>query len=344
MKIVIDKDIPFIQGLFEPYAEVVYLEGGAIGRKDIADADALIIRTRTECNRRLLAHTSVKIISTATIGTDHVDLDYCRRSGIHVTNASGCNSGAVMNYVLSALYGTAARRSISLEGKTMGIIGVGNVGRKVERAARALGLKVLLCDPPRAEAEGPQMFVDQETLLHESDIVTLHVPLNGETRRMAGSRFFSRMKPGAFFINAARGELVQEKDLIAALPKLGPVVIDTWNHEPHVNPKLLEAVDIATPHIAGYSYQGKQLGTSAAVRSVARFFGITELYDFYPHSDLPESNAVKLDFHGLTQGQIASVLQYNYPIFTDDFMFRTNPDGFEELRAKYRYRREFFID
>lgn len=344
MKFVIDKAIPFIEGVFEPYAEVTYLDGSAIARKDLLDADALIVRTRTVCGWRLLHGTPVKMIASATIGLDHVDLDYCNHRHIHVTNATGCNSGAVMNYVMSALYGTAARRSISLEGKTLGIIGVGSVGRRVERAARALGLKVLLCDPPRAAAEGPAMFVDRDTLLKESDIVTLHVPLNNGTRHMAGSSFFRKMKVGAFFINAARGEVVVERDLINARPKLGPVVIDTWNHEPDVNRKLLEMVDIATPHIAGYSYQGKQLGTTAVVRSVSRFFSIPELYEFFPPANIPELNAVKLDFKNLTQGQIASMIQYNYPIFTDDFMFRSNPEDFEKLRVGYRYRREFFID
>ena len=304
----------------------------------------LLIRTRTRCTSDLLEGSNVRIIATATIGTDHIDLDYCKQRGIYICNAAGCNAGGVMNYVLSAIYGTASRRRIRLEGSKVGIIGVGNVGSRVASALRLLGLDVLLCDPPRAEAEGPALFCDLDFLLRNSDIVTLHVPLNPTTRKMADAAFFSKMKLGAFFINASRGEIVNEEDLLAALPKLGPVILDTWCNEPHINKELASKVDIATPHIAGYSYQGKLLGTSMTVRSVARYFGIKDLFEFFPNPGDEPKDAVKLDLRGLSEGQIASTLQYNYPIFTDDFMFRVHPDEFESLRENYRYRREFFID
>lgn len=344
MKIVIDKAIPFIEGLFEPFSEVVYKEGGEIGRSDIMDADALIIRTRTRCDAALLERSKVKIIATATIGTDHIDLNWCEEHGIFVKNASGCNAGGVMNYVISALYGAAARKSIPLTGATIGIVGVGNVGSRVEQMVRGLGFKVLRCDPPRAAVEGLTQFCTLDYLLANSDIVTMHVPLNDSTRGMVNADFLAKMRPGAFFINSARGQIVVDEDLIDAMPRLGTVVIDTWNNEPDVNRELLEMVDIATPHIAGYSYQGKQLGTALAVRAVARFFGIHELFEFFPHTDVKELEAVKLDLRGKDQGQIASIIQYNYPIFTDDFMFRMDPSAFEKLRTEYHYRREFFID
>ena len=158
MKIVADSNVPFLEGVFEPYAEVVYIEGRAINHDDVKDADALIIRTRTKCNADLLDGTSVKMIATATIGTDHIDLEYCRDHGIEVHNAEGCNAGGVMQYVFSALYGVAARKGIKLDGATLGIVGVGHVGRKVEAMAHHLGFNVLLCDPPRAEAEGAEGF------------------------------------------------------------------------------------------------------------------------------------------------------------------------------------------
>lgn len=344
MKFVIDRSIPFMRGIFEQYAKVVYKEGGEISHEDLLDADALIIRTRTHCDRALLEGTPVKIIATATIGTDHIDAGYCDANKICVDNAAGCNAGGVMDYVFSALYGIAARKSISLKGMTMGIVGVGSVGSRVEQMARALGFKVLLCDPPRAEAEGGSQFCEQDYLLRNSDIVTLHVPLNERTRGMADSEFFRKMKMGAFFINAARGELVVDNDLLEAIPKLGPVVIDTWNGEPDINLELMKRVDIATPHIAGYSYQGKLKGTTMAVRAVARFFGISELYEFYPKGEPKDLDAAKLDVNGMNQGQIASVIQYNYPIFTDDFLFRLDPGRFEQLRSEYKYRREFYID
>lgn len=345
MKLIIDRAVPFIEGVFEPYVdEVLYMEGSEISRADIMDADALVIRTRTKCTPELLEGTAVKIISTATIGTDHIDIPWCEAHGIMVTNAAGCNAGGVMNYVFSALYGAAARNSMPLFGSTLGIVGVGSVGSRVEAMAKQLGFKVLLCDPPRAEKEGDTRFCSLDHLLANSDIVTLHVPLNSNTRRMADASFFSKMREGAIFINAARGECVVDEDLIDAIPHLGPVIIDTWNHEPNVNRDLLDKVAIATPHIAGYSYQGKQIGCKMAVRAVARFFGISELYEFFPQAGVKELQAVKLDLRGKTQGEIAAIMQYNYPIFTDDFLFRSNPDTFEYLRENYKFRREFFID
>ena len=344
LKIVADKAIPFLEGVFDPYADMTYLPGDKIGPEDVRDADVLMVRTRTKCNADLLEGSKVKFIATATIGTDHIDFPYCDSKGIVVRNAPGCNAGGVMEYVFSALYGLASRRSISLQGDTIGIIGVGHVGSLIERMGRALGFKILKCDPPRAEAEGSFGFCDLDYLLQNSQIVTLHVPLDETTRGMANSEFFSLRQPGAFFINAARGEVVCDDALKAAIPKLGPVIIDTWNHEPDIDLDLMDKVAIATPHIAGYSYQGKQNGTAAAVRAVAHYFGITELYEFFPKTDLPENEAVKLDLKGLNQGEIASVLQYNYPIFTDDFMLRLNPENFDRLRSEYNYRREVYID
>ena len=342
MKIVIDRAIPFIKGILEPYADIEYLEGQSICNADLADADALVVLHNTKCNRALLEGTPVKLIATATIGTDHIDRQYCMDAGIYVQNAPGCNSGGVMNYVFSALYGAASRERIPLAGATMGIVGVGQVGSRVN-VARQLGLKVLLCDPPRAEAEGAAQFVSLDYLLGNSDVVTMHVPLNESTRGMADADFFAKMKFGAFFINTSRGEIVVDDALIDAAPRLGPIIIDNWNNEPDINLTLLEKATIATPHIAGYSYQGKQRATSAVVRSVARFFKIEPLYDFFPPAEVKELEAVRLDISGLTQGQIASMIQYNYPVFTDDFLFRVNPGGFDELRRMYRYRREFYI-
>lgn len=344
MKFVIDSAIPFVDGVFEAFGATLYKKGEEITREDVMDADALIIRTRTLCNEKLLSGTRVRMIATATIGTDHIDMEWCTRNGIYVENASGCNADGVMDYVFSALYGVASRKSIKMDGFTMGIIGVGNVGKRVEAMARTLGLNVLLCDPPRAEKEGSEGFCSLDELLSASNAVTLHVPLDSSTRGMADENFFERMLPGTVFINASRGEVVVEDALIEAIPKLGAVILDTWDNEPHINHELLDLVDIATPHIAGYSYQGKQNGTAAAVRAVARFFGLDELKDFFPDTGRKELEPVKLNVSGKSQGEIASLFQYNYPIFTDDFMFRLDPDGFERLRSEYNYRREFYID
>lgn len=344
MKVVADVDIPFLKGVLEPYAEVVYKKGLDIVREDILDADALLIRTRTRCDASLLDGTRVSLITTATIGTDHIDLDYCREHGIGVANASGCNAGGVMQYVFSALYGVAARKGIKIAGSTIGIIGVGNVGRKIEGMAGYLGFNVLRCDPPRAQKEGPEGFCSLEYLIENSDIITLHVPLDEMTRGMANDAFFTLMKPGAIFINASRGEVVNEEALIAASPKLGAVVIDTWNNEPDVNQALIDVADIATPHIAGYSFQGKLNGTSLAVRAVAEHFGIEDLKDFFPVDEFSDHQPLLLDLKGKNQGEVAAVFQYNYPIFTDDFRFRMEPHKFEKLRSEYQYRREIYVE
>ena len=344
MKIVADIDVPFLEGVFEPYAEVVYKKGIEISREDVVDADALIVRTRTRCDAALLEGTKVSMVATATIGTDHIDLDYCRNKGIEVANAAGCNAGGVMQYVFSALYGVTARKGIKIDGCNFGVIGAGHVGQKVADMAEYLGFDVLRCDPPRAAAEGEEGFCSLEYLLEHSDIVTIHVPLDEKTAGMANADFFTLMKPGAIFINAARGEIVDEEALIEAAPKFGAIVIDTWNNEPYVNEDLVDVADIATPHIAGYTFQGKLNGTAMAVKAVARHFGIKELEDFFPVSELSEHEPVLLDLKGRNHGEIAAVFQYNYPIFTDDFRFRMEIEKFEKLRSDYQYRREIYVE
>lgn len=344
LKIVADAAIPFLKGVLEPWAEVTYKEGMEISADDVRDADCLVVRTRTKCDSTLLDGSSVKLIASATIGVDHIDIPWCERSGIEVRNASGCNAGGVMEYVFSGIYAVASRQAIDLSGKTLGIIGVGHVGKRVEAMARTLGFRVLKNDPPRERAEGSFEFCDLPYLLKKSDIVTMHVPLDGTTRGMAGKDFFTSMRDGAFFINAARGEVVDEDALKGAAHRLGPMIIDTWNNEPDVDAELVSLASIATPHIAGYSYQGKQNGTAATVRSIARFFGISALTDFFPKTDLPELEAVKIDVRGKSQGEIAAIFQYNYPIFTDDFLFRTHLSEFERLRRDYRYRREVYVE
>ena len=346
IRIVADKNIPFPEGVFEPYASVRYIDGKLITHEDILDADALVIRTRTKCNGPMLAGTAVKIIATATIGTDHIDLEWCAAHNIEVCSASGCNAGGVMQYVFSAVFGMAARKGLKIAGGTFGIIGVGNVGQKVERLARHLGFRVLLCDPPREAAEGNEdgKFCSLDELLRGSDIVTIHTPLNPTTRGMADDVFFGKMKDKAIFINAARGEVVDEAALKRAIPRLGAVAIDTWNNEPDIDRELMEMVDIATPHIAGYSLQGKQNGTTMSVQAVARRFGITALYDYIAEVASPEIQPQKLDFTDKTPAQIATIFQYSYPIFTDDFLFKMEPDNFEKMRSEYHYRREIYID
>ncbi len=345
IKIVADRAVPFLEGVFEPYADICFHVGEEIRREHLLDTDALIIRTRTRCTRELLEGTKVKFITTATIGTDHIDLDWCAEHGVKVVSAPGCNAGGVMGYVFSAVYGAASRFGLRLDASetTLGIIGAGHVGERVAHMAEHIGFKVLKCDPPRAEVEGSDGFVALEELLAGADIVSLHVPLNGTTRHMADEGFFANMRPGAIFLNTSRGEVVDEEALLRAHDKLGPIIIDTWANEPNINLKLLEVTSIATPHIAGYSYQGKQNATAAAVRAIARHYDIQELLNFYPSNDSPEHQPLRLDLRGKGQGEVASLLQESYPIFSDDHALRSEPENFERLRSEYSFRREIYV-
>ncbi len=342
LKIVADSHIPFINDVFDAYADIVFKDGGQICREDIRDADALLVRTRTRCDRNLLEGSGVKFIATATIGTDHIDTQWCASHGIEVCNAAGCNAGAVMQYVFTTLYGGCARKSISLGDRTLGIIGVGHVGSRIEQAARKLGFNVLLCDPPRAEKEGKEGFVTLEELLHHSNIVTMHTPLDASTKAMADRDFFDLMRPGAVFINASRGEVVDEDALVEASGFLGAVIIDTWAGEPSINGRLLEIADIATPHIAGYSLLGKINGTEMSVRALGRHFGIKELEHFRVERKDEEVFRELLPV-SMTQKELTAGLLDIYNVFDDDSALRSAVSSFEALRQSYELRKELKI-
>ena len=336
INIVIDIDIPFIKGILEPYCNVNYYKGVDFSNENIKEADALIIRTRTKCNRELLEGSKVKFIATATIGLDHIDLEYTSQNGIAVVNAAGCNSGGVMQYVFTALYSVAEKKNISLKDKTLGVIGVGNVGSKVVKLGEKLGFKVLKNDPPKALLNPTGDYVDLDTLLTNSDIVTLHTPLDSTTENLASDEFFKKIKDGSIFINSSRGEVVDERALIANRDRLGALIIDVWRGEPNININLLNISDIATYHIAGYSKQGKINATVFSVRSLARFFGIEELIDFKI-----ETNCEFLDFSNKSQAEILVLLNNFYEIYRDDLNLRSNPQNFENYGSKYNYRDEF---
>lgn len=336
INIVIDIDIPFIKSIFEPYCNVKYYKGADITNSNVKDADALIVRTRTKCNRELLEGTSVKFIATATIGLDHIDLDYAKEKGIVVVNAAGCNSGGVMQYVFTAIYSLAHKLSIPLSNKTLGVVGCGNVGSKVVKLAEKLGFRVLKNDPPKELLDPNGGYVNLDKLLAESDIVTLHTPLNSTTENLASYNFFQKIKDGAIFINSSRGEVVDEDALLAHRDKLTGVVIDVWRDEPNVNINLLNASDIATYHIAGYSLQGKINATVLSVRAVAEFFNIYQLTEF----EIP-TEIKFLDFSNKSQAEILVLLNNFYEIYRDDLKLRSNPKNFENYRSKYNYRDEF---
>lgn len=314
--LVADRDIPFLEGVLDPWFEVRALPGKAIGPTDVRDAVALLVRTRSRCDAALLEGSTVRFIGTATIGTDHIDRDYCDSHGITVVSAPGCNAAAVAQYVRVALHTLGLDRP----GSTLGVVGVGHVGSLVAEAGRRAGMYVLLNDPPREAAEGSAGFTPLPALLAKADVVTLHIPLWPENKDFADVAFFAAMKPGASFVNASRGEVIDEDALLAIRPKLDRLVIDVWKNEPAINLDLLAATDIATPHIAGYSIQGKMNGTTAVVRALGVAFGIDALKTFCV-TGIP-----------LPQGP--------YDIMQDDAKLRSHPENFEQLRSHYSYRND----
>ncbi len=348
IKIVADDKIPFLKGVLEPYATIRYLPGREIVRKEIIDTDALIIRTRTECNRDLLERTSVQFIASATIGTDHIDTVYCDKKNIEWINAPGCNASSVRQYVAASLIHLSRHFEFSLKGETVGIIGVGNVGGKVESLARDLGMEVLLNDPPRALREGRERFVDLSTILEKSDIITLHVPLNNagidKTLGMVDATFLGKMKKDSFLINTSRGKVVDEDALKGSLRSghLRGTVLDVWDNEPYLDTDLLNMTFIATPHIAGYSQDGKANGTSVVVRSLSRYFN-WDLHNWYP-VNIPQPVKPLITIHGDKKKEediIGEAILNAYPIAQDHRRLVNSPDRFEELRGNYPVRREF---
>lgn len=349
LKLVADDKIPFLRGALEPYAEVVYLPGACISRHDLAEADALFTRTRTRCDAALLQGTKVGLIATATIGYDHIDAAYCEAGGIRWVNAPGCNASSVQQYIVALLLTWVVRRGLRLSDLVLGVVGAGNVGGKVAKAASALGMRVLLNDPPRADSEGPEAFVPLGELLRQSDVVTCHTPLAPAgpypTLHLASDAFFGQMKTGAFFINSSRGAVTDPEALKrAAQTKLGGFALDVWEGEPDVDPFLLDRAFVATPHIAGYSADGKANGTAACVREFGRFFGLDALADWYPAvlPPPPASYCLAIDCRGKTDEQILyEAATHTYPIEEDSRRLKESPGSFERQRGNYRVRREF---
>ncbi len=345
MKIIADDRIPFLRGVLEKFAEVVYLPGSAVTASDVADADALIVRTRTKCNSELLSRSNVRCVATATIGYDHIDVPAVENLGIRWSNAPGCNAGSVKNYIASAL----AVSGTDWRGKTLGIIGVGNVGRLVAQVGEAFGMNVLLNDPPREEKEGAGIFTGLDELLAQSDVVTLHVPLERSgsypTLKMADRAFFAKMKSGASFFNSCRGEVVDVDAFLEAKKsgKISCALMDVWPGEPDIAPELLEAVNIGTPHIAGYSVDGKANGTAAAVRFVAGVLNIPDLAGFKV-SELPPPEYAPEIIIPPGRSPYEAVRQavlHAYDIRRDAGALQNAPQDFELLRGKYWKRREF---
>jgi phosphoglycerate dehydrogenase-like enzyme len=428
MIIAIDSAIPYIRGVFEPWAEVRYCD--VIGREEAAEADVLIVRTRTRCDEALLGGSRVRMVASATVGTDHIDTDYCRRAGIAVANAPGSNARGVLQWVAAALADasvfdlvsarsnvlaraqyrraranehrevqpaavgrrqaalantqaeegaralsmTDARRTrfpkrsaldvhehleircvtpqMPLRKCVLGVVGVGHVGSLVAEYAQSWGFEVLCCDPARARAGqlintstndndnfrlfSPRNFVDLEELASRADIITFHTPLTFEgedaTFHLAGEDFFSKVKRGALILNSSRGEVV---DTRAAMHSECDFCIDTWEDEPHIDGDFLSRALLATPHIAGYSVQGKANATAAVVRAVARAFGLP-LGDWYPHEVTPTVP------RPISWEELQETITGYFDIAAETRALKSTPENFERFRNNYRFREEYF--
>lgn len=337
MKVIVDNKIPYIrEALAELADEVVYLPGKAFTSDIVRDADALITRTRTLCNRDLLAGSKVQFIGTATIGFDHIDTAYCKEAGITWSNCPGCNAGAVEQYIHSVLLLLQQEKGLKLKNACIGIVGVGHVGIRIKQLAERLGMKVLLNDPPR-EAQGESGFTDLQRLAQCCDVITFHTPLvkQGDfpTFHLADESFFASLQRQPYIINTSRGEVIDENALREALNKglIKDAVIDVWEHEPNIALDLLNRIFIGTPHIAGYSADGKANATRMTLEAFCKFFGKEMKFTILP-PDMPhppfDSN------EDIRQLQI-------YDPRRDCAELRNHPELFEQLRGDYPLRREY---
>ena len=333
MRIIVDNHIPGIQGLIEPRAQVVYLEPTAITREAVHDADALIVRTRTRCDAALLDGSRVQFIGSATIGTDHIDLDYCAAHGIAVCNAPGCNAPAVAQWVFAAIAAWMRQRGITkADGLALGVVGVGHIGSIVARWGRELGFTVLLNDPPRENRDGSfdVIFEPLDALQRRCDIITFHTPLtrDGEwpTWHLCDQRFIDGLARCRLLLNAARGPIA---DNAALLAWHGDIALDCWEHEPNISSALLEKAIVATPHIAGYSREGKQRGTAMMLAALNEHFG----WDIpIPTIASPATGAAQVTLAGIAA---------SYDILADTARLKASPATFESLRNHYPLRHEF---
>jgi erythronate-4-phosphate dehydrogenase len=352
MIIAVDEAIPYVHDAFSRVGEIRFFSGRSARAADLRDADALVVRSVTKVGADLLDGTAVRFVGTATIGMDHLDLEYLSARGILVANAAGSNANSVSEYVTAALLATAERRGWNLSEKSIGIIGVGHIGSLVEKKALALGMEVLLCDPPLRESTGDQRYGFFKDVAG-ADVLTLHVPLTAAgpypTRHMIARETLQHLSPHQFVINSSRGAVVCCPDLRQALAerRIEGAILDVWESEPRIDRALLDMVDLGTAHIAGFSLDGKVCGTAMVLEEMCRFFGIAERWDtrgIFP--PLRRLN-IPAGMHG--QDAVRSIVLQAYDIRRDDADLRATrempedlaAERFDRLRIEYPLRCEF---
>lgn len=346
MKILADAHIPYLRGVAEQFGEVEYLPGNQFTREVIREKDALIVRTVTHFGEEILTDTQVKLICSATIGFDHIDTAWCDTHGVAWRTAPGCNAASVEQYVTASLLYLADKYQFDLKEKTIGIVGVGNVGSKVDAACRKLGMQVLLNDPPREGQEGSSIFTDIATIQREADIITFHTPLTKtgkyKTYHLADDSFFASVRKKPFIINAARGGVTDNRALKKAIHQglITGVVIDCWENEPEIDRELLQLADIATPHIAGYSADGKWTATKMSLENLNKFFNLNIQNTQY--QEIPSPEQPNIDLQEIApEHQLHHAVQRTYNPLSETIALKSAPEKFYWFRSNYPLRREY---
>ncbi len=356
IRIVADENIPYAREAFGSLGTVELVAGRSITNAILKNADILCVRSVTRVNEELLYGTRIKMVTTATIGTDHIDESYLQQAGIAFSSAAGSNSNSVSEYITAALLTLAERKGINLAGKTIGIIGVGNVGSKVARKCSELGMRVLKNDPPLKDLTGSKEYVELDELIPAADFITLHTPLTIKTKyptyHLADGNFINRMKPTAILLNSSRGSVADGEAIKRALKdkKIAGVVLDVWENEPVIDVELLRMVDLGSPHIAGYSFDGKVNGTEMIYLAVCRFLGVEPSWQPRTVMPAPALPSLTLDPSSADeQTLIMQAVKQLYDIEADDARLReicSEPMAnrgkfFDQLRKHYPVRREF---
>ena len=348
MKIVIDSGIPFIRGIFESVATVVYIPGIKITKTEIIDADALIIRTRTHCDRKLLHDTNIKVICSATIGYDHINTKYCESMGIKWHTVPGCNANSVAQYFLASLSVLSNVEKFSFDKITVGVIGYGNVGKLIVNYCKTLGIRTLVNDPPLSEIDSSIIYTPLNEVIEGSNILTFHTPLTLEgkysTYQFVDYKLLCKAQPKTSVINTSRGEIINEEDLIRLKFSgiIGHTIMDVWMNEPDINQNLLYSNLLSTSHIAGYSADGKFNGTLGCVRHICNEFALPPLENnmVFPPTPL-NSNLIADCLDKRFEDIFSEVILQTYNILEDSKLLKNNYLSFEAIRNNYPTRREF---
>ena len=351
MKLVVDENISFAKEAFSQFGKVNLLHGRKITRDELLSADALIVRSITKVDEKLLHNTPVKFVGTATIGTDHIDLEYLKSQHIFFKDAAGCNADAVAEYVFTSIVQFAKHHSFSIEDKSLGIVGVGNIGSRVAKIAEAIGMKVVMNDPPLQRRIGRNEFVPLEEAL-KADIITFHVPLNSEgpdrTLHLIDEEKLYSLKKGTILINASRGEVIDNQKLTEFIARKSlSINLDVWENEPDINIDLLKRVYLATPHIAGYSLEGKINGTIIIYNALCNFLNMYP--SWAPYLPKVNKNNIAINYNRNINSALYEIFNNIYSIKKDDDTMRMmknldkidRPIYFDKLRKEYQFRREF---